>query len=531
MTACTWWRAGPRRRPAWARSSSPGTCCSGRTTCRTRTRRARETPTPQPPPPQAGEGEQAARSPLPRARGRGRGWGNLAPGQAVTVEGLRIVYREEGPRDAPPVVVLHGWGASIAAVATIQASLRGTHRTIALDLPGFGASDPPPVPWGAQEYAAHLRAFLKQLGVARASFVGHSHGGRVAIVLAATHPEMVDKLVLVDSAGIRPKRSAGYYARVYSYKASRRLLALPALAGPLGAPLRRQFETRAGSDDYRQAGSMRGTLVRVVNEDWRHLLPKIQAPTLLIWGERDDATPLSDGQLMERLIPDAGLVVFPAPATSPTPTTWTASRGWSDTFFRGQDEGAEAEAARRGDLREPIGRARSVGHLGDPGDGRHGPASLRAAAHLHHQGRPLDHRPGAPAGGQLQGPAGAPEPLSAGLPAAGAVRQSAVHGGAGAARLEADARHGGGRGLPGGARDVRGGRHPPGAAGAGGGAVRRRRGGRLGRGHGQDRDEGGVPGAGAAGGELPLVHPQALAERRRRRSPPRSSGRCGTRSS
>jgi len=258
--------------------------------------------TPQPPL-LRGERERSVRvSPLRAGEGPGV--------KSVSVDGLRIVYREEGPADAPPVVVLHGWGASIAAVTSIQASLRGTHRTIALDLPGFGASDPPPVPWGTEAYATHLRAFLEQLGIARASFIGHSHGGRVAIVLAATHPALVDRLVLVDSAGIRPKRSAGYYARVYSYKASRRLLALPVLAGPLGAPLRRLFETRAGSDDYRQAGSMRGTLVRVVNEDWRRLLPKIKAPTLLIWGELDDATPVSDGRLMERLIPDAGLVVF-----------------------------------------------------------------------------------------------------------------------------------------------------------------------------------------------------------------------------
>ncbi|HZO28882.1 MAG TPA: alpha/beta fold hydrolase [Chloroflexota bacterium] len=231
--------------------------------------------------------------------------------RSLLVDGLRTVYREDGSLDAPPLVILHGWGASIAAVATIQACFSPTHRTIALDLPGFGASDPPPDPWGAQEYASHLRAFLKQFGVTRASFIGHSHGGRVAIVLAATLPELVDRLVLVDSAGLRPKRSLGYYIRVYSYKASRRLLTLPGLSGPLGAPLRRQFETRVGSDDYRQAGSMRGTLVRVVNEDWRHLLPKIAAPTLLIWGELDDATPVSDGQLMEQLIPDAGLVVFP----------------------------------------------------------------------------------------------------------------------------------------------------------------------------------------------------------------------------
>jgi pimeloyl-ACP methyl ester carboxylesterase len=221
------------------------------------------------------------------------------------------VYREDGPADAAPVVVLHGWGASIAAVGSIQAALRATHRTIALDLPGFGESDPPPVAWGAEEYAALVRAFLLKRGITRASFIGHSHGGRVSIVLAATHPEMVEKLVLVDSAGIRPKRTAGYYARVYSYKLSKRLLASPLLNGTFGAPLRGIFETRAGSDDYRQAGSMRGTLVRVVNEDWRHLLPRIVAPTLLIWGELDDSTPVSDGRLMEQLIPDAGLVIFP----------------------------------------------------------------------------------------------------------------------------------------------------------------------------------------------------------------------------
>jgi pimeloyl-ACP methyl ester carboxylesterase len=222
-----------------------------------------------------------------------------------------VAYRDEGPRDAPPIVVLHGWGASIQAVASIIAIFRQTHRVVALDLPGFGASDPPPMPWGSDDYAEFVRAMMAKLGVARASIIGHSHGGRVAIVLAATHPELVDRLVLVNSAGIRGKRDAKYHARVYGFKAGKRLLGMPPLSGPLGAPLRRRFESRFGSDDYRQAGSMRGTLVRVVNEDWRHLLARILAPTLLIWGELDDSTPLADGTLMEQLIPDAGLVVFP----------------------------------------------------------------------------------------------------------------------------------------------------------------------------------------------------------------------------
>ncbi|MFN8632220.1 MAG: alpha/beta fold hydrolase [Chloroflexota bacterium] len=230
--------------------------------------------------------------------------------KSTVVDGLRVVYREDGPPDGPPVIVLHGWGASKEAVASIQACLRMTHRTIALDLPGFGESDPPPVAWGSEEYAELVRGFMQALGIERASVVGHSHGGRVSIVLAATYPELVDRLVLVNSAGLRPKRGPKYYARVYGFKAGRTVLASPALSGAAGAPLRRALEARFGSTDYRQAGPMRGTLVRVVNEDWRHLLPRIAASTLLIWGDQDRETPLADGQLMEQLIPDAGLVVF-----------------------------------------------------------------------------------------------------------------------------------------------------------------------------------------------------------------------------
>jgi pimeloyl-ACP methyl ester carboxylesterase len=240
--------------------------------------------------------------------GAERGAGGV---RSTLVDGLRVVYREDGPPGAPPVLVLHGWGASKEAVASIQIALRATHRTIALDLPGFGESDPPPVAWGSEEYAALVRSFMASMGIGRASLIGHSHGGRVSIALAATHPEMVDRLVLVNSAGLRPERGPTYYARVYGFKVGRKLLASSPLAGPVGAPLRRLFEARFGSTDYREAGTMRGTLVRVVNEDWRRLLPKIAASTLLIWGELDEETPLADGKVMERLIPDAGLVVFP----------------------------------------------------------------------------------------------------------------------------------------------------------------------------------------------------------------------------
>jgi pimeloyl-ACP methyl ester carboxylesterase len=99
-------------------------------------------------------------------------------------------------------------------------------------------------------------------------------------------------------------------ARVRSYKALRALEQSAVMPAALRRAAGRSADQR-GSADYRAvSGVMRGTLVRIVNEDLRPLLPRIDIPVLLIWGETDSETPLEDGQLMERLIPDAGLVVF-----------------------------------------------------------------------------------------------------------------------------------------------------------------------------------------------------------------------------
>lgn len=91
-------------------------------------------------------------------------------------------------------------------------------------------------------------------------------------------------MVLVDSAGIRPARSLRYYIKVYSYKAAKKLFAAPGLK-TLGKRVLGRFINKAGSEDYRQSkGSMRQTFVKVINEDLTYLLPKILAPTLLVWG-------------------------------------------------------------------------------------------------------------------------------------------------------------------------------------------------------------------------------------------------------
>jgi pimeloyl-ACP methyl ester carboxylesterase len=128
--------------------------------------------------------------------------------------------------------------------------------------------------------------------------------------MAATHPSRVRRMVLAGSAGIRPRRTLVGAARVRTYKLLRTLERSTMVPAALRRAAGRNADQR-GSADYRAVlGVMRGTLVRIVNEDLRALLPELHLPVLLIWGEHDAEAPLEDGKLMERLIPDAGLVVF-----------------------------------------------------------------------------------------------------------------------------------------------------------------------------------------------------------------------------
>jgi pimeloyl-ACP methyl ester carboxylesterase len=223
----------------------------------------------------------------------------------VDVAGLRTRYLVRGC--GPPVLVLHGWGASIETVLSIVDGLKAQCTVYALDLPGFGQSALPPRAWGVGEYQEFLAAFMDAVGVRRAALIGHSNGGRIAIRMGSTEPQRIDKLVLVDSAGIRPRRTLRWYRRVALAKIGKYAARL---LGPPGERLRERLVHRAGSTDYLAAGAMRPTLVRLVNSDLRGHLPRLAAPTLLIWGAGDTDTPLAAAQEMERLIPDAGLVVF-----------------------------------------------------------------------------------------------------------------------------------------------------------------------------------------------------------------------------
>ncbi len=212
--------------------------------------------------------------------------------------------------DGQPVVALHGWGGAIRSFWPVAEQLapRG-YQVHVLDLPGFGSSDLPPRPWDVTDYSRFVLSYLDTAGLARVNLIGHSFGGRIGLVLAADHPERVRKMVLASSAGI--PTAPTLWQRVRSTGARAARITLDGLGmTDLRAWLQRRYNQRYASQDYLTAGALQETFVRVIRDDLSPYARRVQAPTLLIWGDQDADTPLWQGQRLEALIPDAGLVVF-----------------------------------------------------------------------------------------------------------------------------------------------------------------------------------------------------------------------------
>lgn len=227
--------------------------------------------------------------------------------QSIDIDGVRLHYTVEG--SGSPLILMHGWGCNHQTVASIAAVAAQTHTVYNVDFPGFGDSPEPPEVWGVELYTRLIEKMAQRLGLDNPVLIGHSFGGRVGILFASRNA--VDKLILVDAAGVKPRRSVKYYFKVYSFKAMKRFMRLVYGKKRAEAKIEAQRAKRGSADYASSSPMMRAILSKVVNEDLKHVMPEIKAPTLLIWGENDTATPMRDARIMERLIPDAGLVSFP----------------------------------------------------------------------------------------------------------------------------------------------------------------------------------------------------------------------------
>ena len=224
----------------------------------------------------------------------------------VTINGIKINCKTTG--EGRDVLLLHGWGCSAEIWNILQGQLEKKFRVTSIDFPGFGKSSEPKEVWGVEEYTRCTEQLIETLQFKNPVLIGHSFGGRVSILLASRN-EYVKKMILTDSAGVKPQSTKISASRVFS---KMKKISAKIIGEKLTEKLVRPFANSLASEDYKNAsGIMKEILKKVVDEDLQSEMPKIKASTLLIWGEKDTATPVSDAKIMEKLIPDAGLVVFP----------------------------------------------------------------------------------------------------------------------------------------------------------------------------------------------------------------------------
>lgn len=245
-----------------------------------------------------------------------------APSDYVEVAGIRLHVRDSGPRDAPALILLHGFGSSLHTWEEWGRALAGRYRVIRFDLPGSGLTGPDPTGNYTDGRAmVILAALMDRLGVDRANLIGNSVGGRIAWRYAAENPSRVDRLVLISPDGFA-SRGFGYGVRP-TVPASLRLLryCLPlfmvrmSLKPAYGDPAALSDETVNRYRDLMLGPGVRDAMLdrleQTILTDPEPVLRLISAPTLLLWGEKDAMIPVGNAAEYLRLVPGSVLAALP----------------------------------------------------------------------------------------------------------------------------------------------------------------------------------------------------------------------------
>ena len=224
------------------------------------------------------------------------------------------LHAEQYGKCGPQLLMLHGWGCSITHFKPIIEELKDSYRITALDFPAHGESSDPLEPWDVHNFTEMIAGLIRYLQISPVHIVAHSFGARVAICLAAEHPELISRMILTGAAGIRPEQTDEKKKKNAAYQRGKQLAQfigkIPGLQ-KTSAELREKLVQKYGSPDYAALSpQMRTTFNKIVTEDLSPQLPKIHAETLLVFGSEDTETPLWMARKMEKEIPDAGLVVF-----------------------------------------------------------------------------------------------------------------------------------------------------------------------------------------------------------------------------
>ena len=213
------------------------------------------------------------------------------------VKDIKINYKQYG--NGQDIVLLHGWGQNIKMMEPIGNMLKDNYRITIVDLPGFGLSEEPNYAFGITDYVDILHELLNVLDVKKPILIGHSFGGRISIIYASEYD--VKKVILFGSPCVRHDAKG---------KKSKAFTVIKKLK--IFNPVLNAIKKHVGSVDYRKATPvMRDVLVKTVNQDLSSYAKMIKIPCLLIWGDKDEAVPVSDARELDNLLMNSKLIILP----------------------------------------------------------------------------------------------------------------------------------------------------------------------------------------------------------------------------
>ena len=227
------------------------------------------------------------------------------------ISGIKTSYEVFG--EGKPFLILHGWGSNCERWAPVAEQISqgapggsGPFKVVIVDLPGFGKSDALPMPWDTNKYINWIEQFIKEMGLRDFYLLGHSFGGALASKIAVKHAQDVKKIFLVSAACVRRKTAQKNFSRRIA-KVVKIFHFLPYYSFFRKAVYK--FIIRK-SDYVYVEGIMKQTYLNVIGEDLSFHLPFIKVPTVIIWGNKDESTPIDDAHLIAKKIKNSKLVVI-----------------------------------------------------------------------------------------------------------------------------------------------------------------------------------------------------------------------------
>lgn len=220
------------------------------------------------------------------------------------------IYYEKYGDSCKTILILPGWGNNRETFYNIINYFKDNYTIYIIDYPGYGNSPIPTFPLTIYDYANLIREFMAENDIVDPIIIAHSFGGRLTTLLTGYYKEKISKLILIDIATIKPKKTLYQKLRQRTYKFLKKCVKI--FFKKKQDICQQKLIKWFGSIDYQALPiSMQETFKNIVNEDLTPYLADIESDTLILWGKKDKDTPLKDGVKINKLIKDSALIVFP----------------------------------------------------------------------------------------------------------------------------------------------------------------------------------------------------------------------------